>query len=66
MEIRSDPLEDFRNKFYKKVEDEKKQKDNELKFKQKHCWHKYTRFIKYNEKLTIVVCQNCNHSMFFK
>lgn len=61
-ELRTDPIEDFRNTFYKNVENEKLQKDQELKLKQKNCWHKYTKFLQYNEKYTIGVCERCNHA----
>ena len=60
-EIRSDPIEDFRNKFYKAVEDEKIQKEQELKRKQKNCFHKYTKFVPYNQN-TIAVCEQCSHA----
>jgi hypothetical protein len=65
-QICSDPLEDFRNKFYKKVEDEKLQKERELKRIQKNCFHKYSKFVQYNENLTIAVCELCSHAKFTK
>ena len=65
-EIYSDPLEEFRNNFFKKVRDEKQRHENEIKRKQKNCFHKYSRFVPYNEKLTIVVCELCNHAKFHK
>jgi len=64
--MNTDPIEDFRNNFYKKVEDEKRQKEYELKRKQKNCFHKYTRFVPYNQSLSIAVCEQCNHAKFLK
>lgn len=61
-EIYNDPLEQFRNNFFNKVENEKLQKERELKLQQKHCWHKYTRFVQYNEKIKIAICEKCNHA----
>lgn len=60
--ILTDPLEDFRNNFFKMLEDEKLEKEKELKRKQKICFHKYTRFVNYNEKNRIAVCEKCNHA----
>lgn len=60
-EIYSDPLEDFRNTFYKKVKDEKLEKERELKRKQKNCFHKYTKFVPYNSNM-IAVCERCSHA----
>jgi hypothetical protein len=64
--IFTDPIDDFRNNFYKKLDEEKKQKERELKHKQKNCWHKYTRFFKYNDNYSITVCEVCNHAKFTK
>jgi len=65
-EIYSDPIEDFRNKFYKKVEDDRLQKEHQLKRVQKNCFHKYTKFIQYNDKLNLAVRERCNHAKFTK
>ena len=65
-EIRTDPLEDFRNNFFQKVENDKRQKEVELKRKQKNCFHKYTRFVPYNQNLTLAVCDICSHVKFVK
>ena len=62
----SDPLEDFRNNFFQKLEDEKIQKEIELKRKQKNCLHKYTRITPYNDIYSIVSCERCKHAKFFK
>lgn len=61
----SDPLEDFRNNFYKKVEDEKRKKEAELKRVQKNCFHKYTKFIPYHN-LLVAICELCSHAKFVK
>jgi hypothetical protein len=62
----SDPLEDFRNNFFQKLESEKKQKEIELKRVQKNCLHKYTRITPYNEHYSIASCERCKHNKFFK
>lgn len=62
----SDPLEDFRNNFFKKLEDEKIQKEIELKRVQKNCMHKYTKSISYNNEFSIAMCEKCKHNKFFK
>jgi hypothetical protein len=64
--IKTDPLEDFRNNFYKNLEDEKIKKEKTLKLKQKYCFHKYSRFIPYNENFTLASCERCNHAKFVK
>lgn len=58
----SDPLEDFRSNFYKMIEDEKIEKERELKRKQKNCFHKYTKTIPYNSVLLLGVCEKCTHA----
>ena len=65
-EIYSDPLEEFRNNFFKKVRDERQKHENEIKRKQKNCLHKYSRFVSYNATLTIAICETCNHAKFTK
>jgi hypothetical protein len=62
----SDPLEDFRNNFFQKLESEKRQKEIELKRKQKNCLHKYTRTTPYNDIYSIVSCERCKHNKFYK
>ena len=62
----TDKLEEFRNNFFKMLEDEKRQKEKEIKLKQKSCFHKYSRFIPYNNTVTLVVCERCNHTKFAK
>jgi hypothetical protein len=64
--IFTDPLEDFRTNFFNKLDSEKKQKEIELKRVQKNCWHKYTKFLKYNDSFTIAMCEICNHAKFCK
>ena len=61
----SDPLEDFRSNFYKMLEDEKIEKERELKRKQKNCFHKYTKTIPYNSVLLLGVCKKCSHTKLF-
>ena len=62
----SDPLEDFRNNFFQKLESERKQKEIELKRVQKNCFHKYTKTTPYNENYSIASCERCKHNKFFK
>ena len=62
----TDPIDDFRNNFFNKLESEKKQKEIELKRVQKNCMHKYTKFISYNKEFNIAVCEKCNHAKFAK
>ena len=64
--IFTDPIDDFRNNFYKKLDEEKKQKERELNYKQKNCWHRYTHFFKYNDNYSITVCEVCKHAKFTK
>ena len=61
----SDPLEDFRNKFYKMLEDEKIEKERELKRKQKNCFHKYTKTVPYSSDLVLGICKKCSHTKLF-
>ena len=61
-----DQLEDFRNNFFKKVEEDKIQKERELKRKQKLCLHKYTIIIPYNTEFSIASCEICKHNRFSK
>ena len=61
----SDPLEDFRTNFYKMIEDEKIEKQKELKRKQKNCFHKYTKTIPYSSVLVLGVCKKCSHAKLF-
>jgi hypothetical protein len=62
----NDHLEEFRNKFYKMLEDEKIEKEREMKRKQKNCFHKYTKTIPYNTALVIRVCEKCSHAKLVK
>uniref|UniRef100_A0A6C0D6W8 Uncharacterized protein n=1 Tax=viral metagenome TaxID=1070528 RepID=A0A6C0D6W8_9ZZZZ len=62
----TDPIDDFRNNFYKKLEEEKKQKEIELKRVQKNCMHKYTIIVPYNNDYSIASCVRCNHAKFAK
>ena len=61
-----DPLEEFRINFFKKVEDDRIQKERELKRVQKNCLHKYTRFTPYNDIFSIASCERCKHAKFVK
>jgi len=61
-----DPLEEFRNNFFKKVEDDRIQKLRELKRVQKNCAHKYTRIVPYNDSFSIASCERCKHAKFVK
>ena len=57
-----DRLEEFRNNFFQLLEDERIQKERELKRKQKNCFHKYTKTIPYNSVLLLGVCEKCTHA----
>jgi hypothetical protein len=61
-----DRLEEFRNNFFKKVEEDKIQKEQELKRKQKMCFHKYTIITPYTTEFSIVSCERCKHVKFVK
>ena len=65
-EIYSDPIEEFRNNFFKKVEDDRIKKERELKRIQKNCFHKYSKFVQYNDTLNLAVCELCSHAKFVK
>lgn len=62
----SDPLEDFRNNFYKMLENERIEKERILKRKQKNCLHSYSKMLQYNSVLNLVVCEKCAHAKFVK
>jgi hypothetical protein len=61
-----DKLEEFRNNFFKKVEEDKIQKEIALKRVQKNCFHKYTIITPYTSEFSIVSCRLCKHSRFLK
>ena len=61
-----DRLEEFRNNFFQLLEDERIQKERELKRKQKLCLHKYTIIVPYNADFSIVTCERCKHNKFSK
>jgi len=65
-EIRTDKLEEFRNNFFKILEDEKVQKNKEIKLQQKSCFHKYSQIIFYSKTHSIATCERCKYSKFVK
>ena len=48
-----DKLEEFRNNFFKKLKEEKEEKDRLLKQKQKSCWHVFVLV------QTMKICKKC-------
>jgi hypothetical protein len=48
-----DKLEEFRNNFFKKLKEEKEEKDRLLKQKQRNCWHIYVLV------QSIKICKKC-------
>jgi hypothetical protein len=58
--MESDPLEQFRNNFFQKLEDER------IKNKriQKKCLHKYTKITPYNSQFSIASCEKCKHNKY--
>ena len=61
-----DRLEEFRNNFFKKVEEDKIQKEIALKRVQKNCFHKYTIITPYSSSYSIASCERCKHAKFVK
>jgi hypothetical protein len=59
-----DRLEEFRNNFFQVLEDERLQKERELKRSQKNCLHKYTKLTPYDTNFSIVSCEKCKHNKF--
>ena len=61
-----DRLEEFRNNFFKKLEEDRIQKEQELKRVQKNCFHKYTIITPYSSSYSIASCERCKHAKFVK
>lgn len=57
-------VDEFRNNFFKQLEEERVKKDYILKRLQKNCLHKYTKITKYNTKFSIASCEKCKHNKF--
>ena len=61
-----DKLEEFRNNFFKMVEEKRIKDEYQLKRVQKNCFHRYTTAIPYNTEYSIASCGLCKHAKFVK
>jgi len=61
-----DKLEEFRNNFFKIVEEKRVKEEQELKRKQKMCFHKYTITTPFTSDFSIISCRVCKHNRFSK
>jgi hypothetical protein len=61
-----DKLEEFRNNFFKMVEEKKIKDEYELKRVRKNCFHKYNIVTPYSSAYSIASCERCKHAKFVK